>query len=98
MAVTTTVLADTAEYTDYREDDASIGYVGYRREWKAGTPGANEELLQGQLETILDNVRAVANGSGTFANNTIRDAAIRTTARALVILIRLQQRKLDAVD
>lgn len=59
---------------------------------------ANERTSRAQLDGVFENLRTVANGTGTFANNTVRDAAIRNSARALVILIRLHQGKLDATD
>lgn len=66
----------------------------------AATQESNEGTLTGQLGNgqIFDNLRTVANGTGVFATAALRDAAIRTCARALVILIRLKIRKLDALD
>jgi hypothetical protein len=66
----------------------------------AGATEANEATLQGSLGggQVFDNLRTIATGTGLFATAATRDAAIRTCARALVILIRLQLRRLDATD
>lgn len=96
----TTTIASGQEQTDQRtvtEYDAQDAVV---RTFIVTIDGrrANEETLRGQLDGVFENLRTVANGTGTFANNTVRDAAIRNSARALVILIRLYQGKLDATD
>jgi hypothetical protein len=61
---------------------------------------ANEATVTTSLggAGVFDNLRTIAAGTGTFASNVVRDAAIRTCARALVILIRLALRRLDATD
>lgn len=59
----------------------------------------NEAAIRAALaSTQFDGVRAVARGSGTFASEAIRDAAIRACARAIVALVRLQLRRLEAAD
>ncbi len=60
----------------------------------------NEAALTAALgdSAVFDNLRTIANGSGTFATAAVRDMAIRTCARALVILIRLKLKRLDEVD
>lgn len=59
----------------------------------------NEVALVADLDgQVFDNVAAVARGTGAFASATIRDAAIRNLARAIVILIRLQRRRLDGTN
>lgn len=50
------------------------------------------------VSTQFDAVRAIARGSGTFASDVVRDAAIRANARAVVALARLALRRFDAVD
>lgn len=59
---------------------------------------ANESLLRDRLagSQQFDALRAVANGSGTFATAAERDAAIRLCARGLVAVVRLMLRKFDA--
>lgn len=61
---------------------------------------ANEVALKTNLGAgaVFDALRTVAAGTGTFATNATRDAAIRTCARGLVILIRLTLRRLDTTD
>lgn len=61
---------------------------------------ANEAAVTGALggAQVFDALRQVAAGTGTFATAAARDAAIRTCARALVLLVRLQLRRLDATD
>ena len=55
----------------------------------------NAQNLDGSL---FDNLRTVAQGSGTFASNAVRDAAIRSCARGIVLVIRLLRKRNDAVD
>lgn len=47
---------------------------------------------------VFDILRTVAAGTGQFATAAARDAAIRTCARAIVLLVRLQLRRFEAVD
>lgn len=63
-----------------------------------------EELNEKALITglgdgaVFDNLRTIAQGSGTFATTALHAAATRTCARALVIIIRILLRKLDSTD
>lgn len=56
---------------------------------------ANEASLDGQ---VFDNVLKVARETGTFTNNVARDAAIRTCARGIVLVVRLLRDRNDATD
>lgn len=59
----------------------------------------NEAAVRAALgSTQFDAVRVVARGTGTFATDVVRDAAIRTCARAIVALVRLNLRRFDATD
>jgi len=58
----------------------------------------NEIQVAANLDGIFDSLRTVATGTGTFVNNTARDAAIRACARGIILIIRLLRRRLDAVD
>lgn len=53
MAVQSTVVVDTPEFTDFREVDASIGYEGFRREWKPGSVAYNAEQLRAKAAQAL---------------------------------------------
>jgi hypothetical protein len=59
-----------------------------------------EATMRDQLggAAVFDALRTVASGTGQFATAAARDAAIRTCARALVILVRLTLRRLDGTD
>lgn len=76
---------------EHAEADASVA---------AAQVTANEATVTGALggSQVFDALRQVAAGTGTFATAAARDAAIRTCARALVLLVRLQLRRLDAAD
>ena len=60
----------------------------------------NEAQLKTNLgaSAVFDALRTISVGTGTFATNATRDAAIRACARGLVILIRLTLRRLDSTD
>jgi len=59
----------------------------------------NETQIGANIDgALFDSIRTVATGTGTFTNNTTRDAAIRTCARGIVLVIRLLRRRLDTVD
>jgi hypothetical protein len=56
---------------------------------------ANRSALDGN---IFDTLRTIAAGSGTFATAAIRDAAIRTCARGIVLIVRILLDKNEAID
>jgi hypothetical protein len=64
---------------------------------------AQETANEADVATVIggplfDTLRVVAGGTGQFTTAAARDAAIRTCARALALLIRLQLRRLDTTD
>lgn len=59
---------------------------------------ANETAVTAMLgDGVFDELRALANGAGTLTTGQ-RDTAIRTCARGLVLLIRLQLRRFETTD
>lgn len=96
MAIVSKVLLDTPEFTDIEESDESIGYVGYRREWKAGTSPANESALRGVAESALTELRVyIALPSPT---NVQTAAAVKVLCRVGIALIRLQLGRFDSAS
>lgn len=53
---------------------------------------------EANLQSLFENLRLVAVGTGIFASNTTRDAAIRTIARVLMVFLRNRLGKNDAAD
>lgn len=92
---------DTGTHTRRSEDGKVLST-------RALTADEMAELIAADNETRIrvaltgsdqfDALRQVASGTGQFATNAGRDAAIRACARGLVAIIRLTARRLDATD
>ncbi len=96
MAITTTVLAETSEYRDIEERDDTIGYLGYRREWKAGTAPAVETAINQAVSDALSALRTyVATPSPTSAQTV---AVVKVICQVLIGLVRIRLGRLDATD
>ncbi len=94
MALTRTIISETAAFIDYEERDPDIGYYGITREWKPGSEGANRKALEAKLD------EAAAFFAGNFANwpsltNAQKDAANRAAQRALANLCRVAREQFD---
>lgn len=99
---------DTRTYTSWGPDGVQTAQRPFAAAENAdadarvasATLDANQTTVTTALggSQVFDVLRTVANGTGVFATNAARDAAIRTCARALVILVRLSLRRFDATD
>lgn len=96
MAITSKVLVDTSEFTDYEETDESIGYTGYRRQWKPGTPAANAATLETGMDAALVSLRTYIGTANPTAAQTA--ATVKVLCRAMIMLVRLSLRRFDSTD
>jgi hypothetical protein len=95
---TFTKRADDGTLLEQRPYDADEHAAADARAAEAESTQNEQTLRQQAVGDVFDNLRTIAGGTGQFASAAIRDAAIRTCARGLVILIRLQLRRLDGTD
>lgn len=84
-----TIVADIAQNELER---ALAAYV-----WAEPPERANERTLDQRAEAAMAGLRTLTNGTGTLTAVQLT-AGLRLCARALLVLVRLQLRRLDATD
>jgi hypothetical protein len=88
MPITSTVIRDTPELTEYRDADPAIGFVGYRVEWKPGTVQYNlaQTLLKAR-QALAANVTFLAIANPTAAQVATQSKALTRQVDALIRIV-----------